>query len=61
METNSSGSAILYLELEIYPPQKKCLSVINLDKRLKKVEKKVVFDSFLTLLFRLFQPFLTPA
>ena len=31
MEINSSGSAILYLHLEINFPQKKYLSVINLD------------------------------
>ena len=31
MEINSSGSAILYLQLEINPLQKKCLSAINLD------------------------------
>ena len=31
MEINSSGSAILYLQLEINSLQKKSLSVINLD------------------------------
>ena len=31
MAINSSGSAILYLSLEINFPQKKSLSVINLD------------------------------
>ena len=31
METNSSGSRILYLQLEINCPQNKCLSVIILD------------------------------
>ena len=33
MAINSSGGAILYLQLEINSPQKKCLSVINLDTR----------------------------
>ena len=31
MDTNSSGSTILYLQFETNFPQKKCLSVINLD------------------------------
>ena len=31
MDTNFSGSEILYLELKIDSPQKKCLSVINMD------------------------------
>ena len=31
MEISSSGSAVLYLQLEIHSSQKKCLSVINLD------------------------------
>ena len=34
MEVSSSGSAILYLNLEISSPQNKCLSVINLDTTL---------------------------
>ena len=32
---NSSGSAILYLQLEINSPQKKCLSVTKLDTTVK--------------------------
>ena len=31
MEINCSGNAILYLQLEINSPEKKCLSVTNLD------------------------------
>ena len=45
MAINASGSAILYLQSEIHSPQKKCLSVINLDTTIR-VEFKFISQEY---------------